>query len=51
MSWSLTLDILWFLARVLFFGAMAVALIKIIADVWPKKESEKDSKKKSKDSK
>ena len=51
MSWSLTLDILWFLARVLFFGAMAVAFLKIVSDVWPKKESEKDSKKKSKDSK
>lgn len=45
MSWSLTLDILWFLVRLLFFGAMGVAFLKIVSDVWPEKKDSDDGSK------
>jgi hypothetical protein len=42
MSWSLTLDILWFLIRLIFAIGIIVAVIHTAYLVWPKKKDSDD---------
>jgi len=42
MSFSLTLDILWFLIRLIFFFGVVVAVIHTAYLMWPKKKDSDD---------
>lgn len=45
MSWSLTLDILWFLVRLLFWVGIGVAVLIVISRILPdKKDKDNESK-------
>ena len=42
MSWSLTLDILWFLVRLLFWVGLGVAVLLVASKAWPEKKDSQD---------
>ena len=42
MSWSLTLDILWFLIRLIFFFGVVLVVVHTTYLIWPKKKDSDD---------
>jgi hypothetical protein len=42
MSFSLTLDIIWFLVRLLFFFGIVIAVVHTAYLIWPKKKDSDD---------